>query len=554
MSDTQTALKPAPDLIVELDPNLIDPCPWQQRGFTKADDVGLKELGANIKAVGQEQPITVRPHPDQRKKARYQLLNGERRVRACRFAGISVRAVVRAADDTGAMVSCFVENYMRKNLAPLEEAAGFQTLLDGENGKAITKKELAERLGINPMRVTRRTQLLNLTPQWRKRLNDPERGYIDWPASIMEYLSKFPPVMQEEIASEIQPHEVVGMTLDELRDAVARWIHELKSAPFKLDDETFPHSPACVNCQKRSSHEPDLFDPADFGIEGDGKVPVGDRCLEVKCYDEKLAAHVKRREAELRAEHPGLLLVGDTPSDVKGHVVLRHWDFNECKKSTQGALPCFYVDGPKAGQLAWMKPRDSFGSTASAAASEPGKPKPLAERRKQYDKRRQVHVLDQLIAMIEEDIEEDIKRFEHLEWPDLLAFSLVMGRLENAHREWADRGKVWKDYEATRKAARVDERAVVARLFFLSLDVLAVRMRELRTLPDMAKRPELEYGCKILGLKLPELEKAAADEIPYPKSWDKLKADGTPKAAKANGKKDAPKKTSGHRGMIKTAA
>jgi ParB/RepB/Spo0J family partition protein len=559
MSKMEAVLKPADDRIVELDPSLIDPCPWQQRAFSKEDDSGLKELGANIKVVGQQQAIHVRVHPDKRKKGRYQLLHGERRVRACAFAGIPVRAVIRLADDTGAMISCFVENYMRQDLTPLEEAAGFRTLLEGENGKAITKKELATRLGINSMLVTRRTQLNNLTAQWKKRFRDPKQGFVKWPASLMEYLSKFPAQMQEEMASCLKPWDIERMTLEELRDDFAQWTHELTSARFKLDDETLcPKAGACVNCPKRSSHEPELFDPEDFGLPGNGKVPIGDRCLDGECYEAKMAAYVKRREAEVRAEHPDIVLVGNEPSDDKGRVIRKDWDLQDCKKNAKGAMHVLHVDGRSAGHVGWMKSLHANDSTSTASTSEPGTPKPLAERRKKYDKRRQVHVLDQIIAAIEES-EKDIKRFEHLEWPDLLAFGLVMGTLDNAADECMDRGTVWMEYEAARIGARKDERAVVARLFFFSLGVLGARLRGVQGAPDIAKRTELEYGCRILGLKLADLEKAAVDAIPYPKSWAGLKPDGTPKTAKsngktkANGKKVASKKTS-RRGMIKTAA
>ncbi len=539
MSNTQTVLKPAQDRIVELDPNVIDPCPWQQRGFPKADDAGLKELGDNIKAVGQQQAIMVRPHPDKRTKGRYQLLHGERRVRACRFAGISVRAVVRSADDTGVMLSCFVENYFREDLAPLEEAAAFQLLLQGENGKAITKKELAKTLGVSSMLVTRRTQLNNLTPEWKKRFSDPKQDYIYWPASTMEYLSKFPSQMQEDIASSLQPWETKGMTLEQLRGIVAQSIHELKSACFKLDDETLcPKAGACVNCPKHSSHEPELFDPEDFGMQGNGKVPIGDRCFDEKCYDAKITAYVKRREAEVRAQYPDIVLVGHEASDEKGRVVRKDWDLENCKKNATRAIHVFHTDGNSAGHVAWMKSANVSESMPSASTTEPGKPKPLAERRKKYDKRRRVHVLGQMLDAAD-GAGDDIAAFDHLDWPDLLAFSLVMGTIDNASDEWMDRGKVWEGYEGARREARKDDKAIVAGLFFRSLAVLTSRLRGLQNVADNVQRKELEHGCKILGLKLGDLEKTAVAEIPYPKSWAGMKADGTPKSAKSNGKAKA---------------
>jgi ParB family chromosome partitioning protein len=122
----------------ELALDALVPSPSQPRKSVGAE--GLRELAASIRASGVLQPIVVRPRGD-----RYEILVGERRWRAAREAGLlRVPAIVREATDAEALELALVENLLREDLNPLEEAEAYHRLM-GEFG--CTQEELAQRIG-----------------------------------------------------------------------------------------------------------------------------------------------------------------------------------------------------------------------------------------------------------------------------------------------------------------------------------------------------------------------------------------------------------------------
>ena len=105
----------------------IVPGPWQPRRSFDTDE--LKELAASIKSRGLLQPVIVRPHPDQ--PSRFQLIAGERRWRAAQIASLhDISAVISAFDDKEAAELSLIENIQRRDLSVIEEAEGYQALLD----------------------------------------------------------------------------------------------------------------------------------------------------------------------------------------------------------------------------------------------------------------------------------------------------------------------------------------------------------------------------------------------------------------------------------------
>jgi len=105
----------------------IDGNPFQPR--MEFDPVELESLSDSIKVQGVLQPILVRKHPTE--PERYQIIAGERRFRAATMAGLTeIPTLVREMDDSDAAVVALVENLQRQDLNPLEEAEGYQRLLD----------------------------------------------------------------------------------------------------------------------------------------------------------------------------------------------------------------------------------------------------------------------------------------------------------------------------------------------------------------------------------------------------------------------------------------
>ncbi len=135
----------------------IGPNPFQPR--TRFDEGALKELADSIKATGVIQPILVRRHG----VAEYQLVAGERRLRAAQLAGLTrIPAIVRDYDDRGMMELALIENIQREDLNPIDEAKAYQALIDKVG---LTHDQLSERVGKQRSSITNSLRLLSLPPE-----------------------------------------------------------------------------------------------------------------------------------------------------------------------------------------------------------------------------------------------------------------------------------------------------------------------------------------------------------------------------------------------------
>lgn len=152
--------------IRELEAARIVPNPFQPRREFAEDE--LQELSESIRENGLLQPLVVRPAGGNTDRPRYQLVAGERRLRAVRLLDWEkVPAVVRDVDDETLLVLALVENLQREALNPLEEAQGYQVLSE-EFG--LTQKEIAQSVGKNRSTVANMLRLLKLPPSIRKLL------------------------------------------------------------------------------------------------------------------------------------------------------------------------------------------------------------------------------------------------------------------------------------------------------------------------------------------------------------------------------------------------
>ena len=126
------------------------------------DEDALAELADSIREHGVIQPLTVR----KLSSGYYQIIAGERRWRAARMAGLTeVPAVVIEADDQKAAELALVENLQREDLNPMEEAAGYQSLIQTYH---MTQEEAAKRVGKSRSAVANAMRLLGLQPGVRK--------------------------------------------------------------------------------------------------------------------------------------------------------------------------------------------------------------------------------------------------------------------------------------------------------------------------------------------------------------------------------------------------
>lgn len=166
--DGSDGLVPVPGAsFAELPVELIHPNPRQPRQVFDEDDIA--ELAASIQEVGLLQPIVVRRAPSvDGDELRYELIMGERRLRASKEAGMeTIPAVVRETDDVDLLRDALLENLHRVQLNPLEEAAAYQQLLEDFH---CTHAELSERIARSRSQISNTLRLMKLPPLVQRRL------------------------------------------------------------------------------------------------------------------------------------------------------------------------------------------------------------------------------------------------------------------------------------------------------------------------------------------------------------------------------------------------
>ena len=145
--------------LVEIPIGDVRPSTYQPRKHF--DEEGLASLTASIRELGVLQPVLVRPTDDG-----YALIAGERRWRAARRAGLrSIPAIVREAADEASLEQALVENLHREDLNALEEASGYQQLIEEFE---LTHDQVAARVGKSRTAVTNTLRLLLLPPAIQK--------------------------------------------------------------------------------------------------------------------------------------------------------------------------------------------------------------------------------------------------------------------------------------------------------------------------------------------------------------------------------------------------
>lgn len=150
--------------IAEIEIDKIETNPFQPR--SEFEEASLNELAESIRQQGIIQPITVRKMGYDK----YQLITGERRVRAAKIAGLDrIPAFIRIANDEEMLEMALVENIHRNDLNPLEIAMSYQRLID-EVG--VTVNEVANKVGQNRSTVVNYTRLLKLPPEVQVAIRD----------------------------------------------------------------------------------------------------------------------------------------------------------------------------------------------------------------------------------------------------------------------------------------------------------------------------------------------------------------------------------------------
>lgn len=265
---------------------------------TTFDPAKLNELAEDIKRRGVDSPILLRPLPGARvqdtdRKVKYEIVFGERRYRASQQAGVAtIAARVRELTDEQALEAQLVENLHRTDLTALEEAEGYQRLMDHSK---INADQLAERIEKSRTYVYNRLKLLDLGTEGRAALRD---GKIDHSVAMLaaripdgKLQAKF---LQEVLRGTGYDREPMSYRRA-LQLAQDEYMLKLSEARFTITlVDLVPGVGSCKDCSKRTGANPDLF----------SDVKSADVCTDPPCFHKKQAAAAKLlvKEAEAKGQ------------------------------------------------------------------------------------------------------------------------------------------------------------------------------------------------------------------------------------------------------------
>ncbi len=252
------------------------------------DPIKMAEMETSIREKGVLQPILVRPI-----EGGFEIIAGERRYRAAlKVYGEegNIPAVVQEMSDQEAEEAALIENTIRDDMSPTEEAVAAGRMLEHHNGN---REETAAVLGWPISKFTRRLALLNLTEEVMTALN--ERKIL---VGHAELLAACPQEKQNKALENILSR---NLTVQQVRDLLVKVTTEFSKAIFDTGTN-------CINCQHNSTKQANLFSTT---------VEAG-RCTNQDCFKKHTAEKIASIKAEVEEEFPNVRLieVGDPANYV----------------------------------------------------------------------------------------------------------------------------------------------------------------------------------------------------------------------------------------------
>jgi ParB family chromosome partitioning protein len=245
----------------------------------------LKELAESIRTQGVLSPLLVRPLTENG----FEIIAGARRYRAAQIAEVpTVPVRIVHLSDAAALEAQLVENLIRSEIHPMEEAQGFRALLDLDEPK-YSIEQIAAKVGKSPIFVASRLKLADLVPAAVEAFYADDIG-----VGHALLLAKLPAEQQVHALSacfkEVYNNGAKPARILLPVRNLQFWIDSnvllvLKDAPFnKRDAQLVPAAGSCADCPKRTGHNKLLF--------GDDLGRQGDRCTDPGCFAVKVSAHV----------------------------------------------------------------------------------------------------------------------------------------------------------------------------------------------------------------------------------------------------------------------
>jgi ParB family chromosome partitioning protein len=315
------------------------------------DEEKLEELAESIRSKGVLSPLLAR-----RINGHFEIVSGARRYRAAQRAGLSeVPARIADLSDEGALETQIVENVLRADVHPFEEAQGFRALLDRE-GAGYTIESISAKTGKNPAYIAKRIRLLDLIPSVAEAFT---AGYIAVEHALL--IAKLEVDAQEKAFAHCFDGYYAANDSERSLVPASRlqaWIAQniylgLKSVPFSKDDENLlPEAGSCTNCPKRTGYNRLLFSE----VREDS-----DSCADAACFNRKLDAHIAQRVLKI----PNLVQISDNYNAADGTPILARRKYVEVvtRKNKKGKeaspeeklcghlTPAIHADGMNKGRL-----------------------------------------------------------------------------------------------------------------------------------------------------------------------------------------------------------
>lgn len=278
----------------------VVPDPNQPRKYY--DELALNELVQSISTDGVIQPILVRPTAD----GQYMIVCGERRYRASMLAGKQdIPAVVRDMNDNDALQLQIVENLLRKDVHPIEEATAFKSLAE-----KYSAEEIATRVGKSTAYVVKRIKLADLIPEAQ---DIYFRNLIEMKHAQM--LCRLSPEEQKEVIDASATRNKKTNIIDDIyhfrieRGCESSMV-TLDKAPFKTTDaKLYPEAGACTKCPHNTANSPLLFDDL-----------KGKHCTKSVCFNIKVMRAEQAKLQEIIADPAKIVIVNSTYLDDREKV------------------------------------------------------------------------------------------------------------------------------------------------------------------------------------------------------------------------------------------
>jgi len=208
----------------------IESNPFQPREDFNPE--ALNDLATSIKEQGIIQPITVRKMGYDK----YQLISGERRLKASKLAGMDeIPCYIRIANDQQMLEMALVENIQRENLNSLEIAISYQRLLDECE---LTQEELSERVGKNRTTISNYIRLLKLPAELQVAIRDSKvtMGHARALVSIDDEMTQVT-ILRNIITKDLSVREVEEIVRNLNRQPAVKKVAEVKELPVELDSK-----------------------------------------------------------------------------------------------------------------------------------------------------------------------------------------------------------------------------------------------------------------------------------------------------------------------------